>query len=228
MTGRHNETILGYCDEVDIENFLLIDIDNTFSPQLESWIAAAESIVNGYLGYTTASGILTERIVDEKTKIRVSPSGDLLIFPRKIPIQSVEGITLTKGSSYIDLTLNASDGTPKYDIPTGSASYIQYPGYELSTSGGSSIVTSFTDVRRSDGFVKLSYTAGFDTVPYDIRQATVNLVADMVMRHSNKEGLASITQGRVSKRWESRDGKSDFYLDAMELLGSYRIASLWI
>jgi hypothetical protein len=94
--------------------------------------------------------------------------------------------------------------------------------------GGTSIMTSFNDIKGSNGFVKIDYTAGFDTVPYDIRQATVNMVSDMVMRHTNKEGLASITQGRVSKRWETKDGQSDFVKDAYELLSSYRIASQWL
>jgi len=226
MTGRNNEIVLGYCNEVDVENFLLMDIDDSFSPQLQSWIASAEAIINGYLGYTTTSGILTEKIVGEKIPIRVTPEGDLIIFPRKIPIVSVEAISLVKGRSSINLTLTTG-GEDKFDIPA-TADWIQYPGYELSMTGGTSIMTSFNDIKGSNGFVKIDYTAGFDTVPYDIRQATVNMVSDMVMRHTNKEGLASITQGRVSKRWETKDGQSDFVKDAYELLSSYRIASQWL
>jgi hypothetical protein len=223
--GRNNETVLGYCNEVDVENFLLLDIDDTFSPQLNSWIAAAEAQVNRYLGYTTASGILLETIVDEKTSVRVSSTGDLMVFPRKYPISSIQNLSITKGSTDMILELE-DEGIPKYDIPT-SADYIQFSNNDLTVTGGS-VLTSFSSIRWSNAFVKLSYVAGYATVPADIRQATVNLVSDVVMRHTNKEGLASITQGRVSKRWEARDGKSDFYLDAFELLKPYRLASRWI
>jgi hypothetical protein len=224
-TGRHNEIILGYCDEVDIENFLLLDIDDTFSPQLQSWIAAAEAQVNRYLGYTTTSGILKETIVDEKIPIRVSTNGDLMIFPRKNPIDSVQSIELCKGSESISLTLS-NNGIDKYDIPA-SNDYIQFSGTDFALNGNI-LITDFWSVKSSNGFIKLSYTAGFDQVPADIRQATVNIVSDMVMRHSNKEGLVSITQGRVSKRWSERDGISDFVNDAFELLKPYRLASRWI
>jgi len=224
--GRNNEVLLNYCNEVDIENFLLLDIDDTFSLQLNSWIAVAEQQINRYLGYTTASGVLLETIVDEKTPVRVSSYGDLMVFPRKYPISSVQSISIVKGSESLDLTLTA-DGNNKYDIPT-SADYIQYSGSELALTG-TSIINDFYDVKYSHGFVKVSYVAGYATVPYEIRQATVNLVSDIVMRHSNKEGLESITQGRVSKRWSGRnDGKSDFYLDAIELLRPFRLASRWI
>jgi hypothetical protein len=52
----------------------------------------------------------------------------------------------------------------------------------------------------------------------------------MIMRHANKEGLESITQGRVSKRWYQRQegGESDFYKDALTLLKPYRIVSRWL
>lgn len=236
MAGRHY-TALGYCDEVDIENFLLTDIDDSFSPQIEDWIAGAESQINQYLGYTTASGIFAEAITDEVTKSYVDSDLNLKIFPRKTPIISVQGITLGKGTSRLSITLANGAGIPKYNIPS-TANYISYPQYEFSVSGGS-IISNLASIRGTEFYTYLSYISGYIKIPADIRLATVNLVSDTIMRHSNKEGLSSITQGRVTKRWADRigptsgdqaapAGASDFVLDAYALLRPYRISSQWL
>lgn len=226
--GRYY-TPLGYCDETDIENYLLLDVNNIFSSQIEDWIAAAELTVNGTIGYTTASGILREQIVGEKAKTRVDSDGNLKIFPRKIPIESISSVDLVKGTETISLALTDGAGNPKYDIPT-TADYISYPGYEFSITGAS-IVSNLHELRPADYYTKISYIGGYSSVPPDIRLATVCLVCDTIMRHANKEGLESITQGRVTKRYRSRfskeTGESDFWLDAMNLLSGYRIASTW-
>jgi hypothetical protein len=228
MAGR-NYTALGYCNEVDIENYLLLDINDIFSNQIEDWIATAETIVNDTIGITTASGILMEEIIGEKSKTRIDSDGNLKIFPRKIPIDELLSLQLVKGSDVITMTVNNNDGTKKYDIPS-SADYISYPAFEYSISGAS-IVANLHELRPTEFYTKINYRAGYRAVPPDIRLATVCLVCDMVMRHANKEGLESITQGRVSKRYSGRygnqSGQSDFWLDAMNLLNSYRISSLW-
>jgi hypothetical protein len=221
MPGNHYMP-LGYCDVIDIENFLLTEIDSTFEPQVLDWVSTAEQKINRYLGYTTASGIFMEQISGELTDVRVNTIGDLMVFPKKIPINSISGLSIVKGSDSISMTLEDDSGTDKYTISPNS-DYIIYPSGELET------YSSFHNLKYSKGYAKLNYIAGYDTVPGDIRQAAVNLVSDIVMRHSNKEGLESITQGRVTKRyWARTDGHSDFYLDAMDLLRPYRIASRWL
>lgn len=225
MAG-YNYTKLGYCEERDLENFLLTDIDDTFSQQIEDWIAGAEAQVNKYLGYTSPSGILLEDIVNERAYGKVDNEGNLLVYTKKQPIVTCSGIQLYKGTSTIDLTLT-SNGTDKYNL-SPTSEYIMYASEELSLSG-SSLIRNFYELRGSKFFVKVSYQGGYSTVPADIRMATVNLVADIIMRHSNKEGLASITQGRVTKRWlDRRDGESDFVKDAYNLLRPYRMASRWL
>ncbi len=224
MAGRHY-TPLGYCDQTDVENFLLLTIDSSFSPQIDDWIATAEKMANQYMGYTTASGILAESIVGETAISHIDGESNLMIFPRKIPIISISNVQLLKGTSNITLNLT-KDGTARYNIPT-TADYILYPDWELSLTGAS-IISSFGYIKYTKFFSKIDYVAGFTTVPADIRLATTNLVAEMVMRHSNKEGLISITQGKVSKRWGGKDNRSDFTQDAYDLLKNYRIASQWI
>ncbi len=225
MAGRHY-TKLGYADEIDIENFLLTDISNSFSAQIEDWIASAESQINKYLGYTSSTGILLEDIVNERAYGKVDDEGNLLVYPKKQPIITCSGIQLYKGTSTITLTVT-SGGTDKYNIsPTNE--YVLYPASEL-TLNGTSLLSSFQELRGTRFFVKISYQGGYSVVPADIRLATVNLVADIIMRHSNKEALASITQGRVTKRWmDRRDGESDFVKDAYKLLQPYRMPTRWL
>lgn len=215
MAG-YNYTSLGYADEQDIENFLLMDIDNSFSQQIEDWIAAAEKQVNRYLGYTTTSGILAEQITNEITRTSIDASGDLVVFPRKTPIISISSMGLVRGTSEQSLSLTDDSGNPKYTLPT-IGSYVSFPSAEIGYS-----------IRGMNSFLKMSYIAGFTEVPPDIRLATVNLVAETIMRHSNKEGLEFLAQGRISKRWATRqEGQSDFVKDAYELLKGYRQPARW-
>ena len=194
----------GYCSEEDIENFLLLDIDNSFSTQINSWIASAEKWIDNYLGYTTNSGILAEEFTNTvEDTATVDSEGNLVIFPRKVPIISVSAISLIKGTDSLDLTLT-SGGENKYQIAEETDSIV-YPGYELSFSG-SSVVKSFFDIRYTKFFVQMSYIAGYSTIPADINLATVNVASDTIMRHSNKEGLQSVSQGAISKSWFQREG----------------------
>lgn len=226
MAGR-NYTAIGYCNEVDVENFLLTDIDSSFSPQIEDWIATAEAEINKFLGYTSSTGILLEDIYHEVAYGKVDNESNLVVYTKKQPITTVSGIQLYKGTSTITLTLADSAGNNKWNLPP-NGEYAMYPNQELSISG-SSIINNFESLRGSKFFVKVDYRAGYTTVPADIRMATVNLVADKIMRHSNKDGLESISQGRVSKRWKGReDGESDFVKDAYKLIRPYRMASRWI
>jgi len=225
LAGTHYNS-MGYCDETDIENFLLLTIDSSFDTQIEDWIVVAEKQVNKYLGYTTTSGVWAEAITAEKAKGKVNGEGDLIVFPNKIPIISVSGIDLVKGTSSITLSLTNSAGIPRYDIPMEN-DRIYYPNQEFSLTGTSTI-GSFFNIKYQTFFTKLTYIAGYTSIPADIRMATVNLVADIVMRHSNKEALRSMTQGRISKSWMSREGMSDFYLDAINYLSPYRVTSQWL
>ena len=225
MSGRHY-TAKGYCDEVDIENFLLTDIDNTFSAQIEDWIATSEAEIDKYLGYTSSTGLLSEVITNESAYGKVDNEGNLVVYTKKQPITAISAVSLYKGTSSIALTLTDSSGNAKYNI-SPTSEYVLFPSEELSLSG-TSLITSYYELKGTKFFIHVSYTGGYATVPADIRMATVNLVADKIMRQTNKEGLASISQGRVSKRWLDRqDGESDFVKDAYKLLRPHRMTTRW-
>lgn len=221
---------LNYCTIEDVENLLLIDINDTFSPQINNWISISEDEVNKYLGFTTASGIFSESIVDEVSDTGVVDSNlDLNIFTRKHPVQSVSNIQLIKGTTYV--TLSLVDGvTPRYHIPN-SREKIVYPQGSIATSGGNMALGGFASLRWGSWYTKISYIAGYDVIPGPISQATALLVADKVMRQSNKEGLQTLIQGRITKQWfhqRQDNSNSDLVMDAHAMLDPYRVASRWL
>lgn len=218
----------GYCTEEDIENYLLTDINDSFSPQINNWIATAEDEIDNYLGYTTASGMLNEQIVAEVSSTAVvDENNDLIIYTRKRPINSVEKIELIAGTEKIELLLTSGDET-RYNIPEPK-SYIYYPEGELNTTGSTLALSGFRDIKYKKFLTRLSYTAGYELLPGPINMATIMIVSDFIMRHENKNGLSSITQGRVTKEYfQRKGGQSDLRLDAYDLIKQYKMTSGWL
>lgn len=217
-----------YSDITQLSNFLLVTIDSSFNTQIDDWISAAENYVDNYLGFTTASGLHNESIVNETLDVRIDGDLNLVIFPRKRPINSISALSIWKGSESITLDLTDSDGNTRYIKPVQN-NCIVYPSYELSISSGAYSISSFAELKYSRYYTKMSYIAGYTTIPKDIQLATTMVAADYFMRQANKEGLISVTQGRVSKRWGARrdDGKSPFLVDAENILQRYKITSGW-
>jgi hypothetical protein len=216
-----------YSDISSLENYLLIDIDASFESQVETWISAAEEYVDNYTGYTTASGMWNESIVNELSEARVDGDHSLVIHPRKSPVNSVSAIGINKGTQTITLNLTDGDGVARYILPSHKRVII-YPSNELSTTG-SLVLNDFVDIKYSRFYTKISYIAGYTSIPKIVSLATTMISADSVMRQANKEGLTALTQGKLSKRWaERRDGKSEWILDAEEYLKPYRLNSNWV
>ena len=216
-----------YATKTDIENLLLVDIDSSFNAQMDTWISTAEERVNEYLGYTTASGIWQESITEEVSEARVDGNMNLVIHPKKNPISSISGIDIVKGAKRFTLTLTRPNGEARYTIPTGDK-MIVFPSSEI-TGTGEFYIIRFSQIKYARFFTDIDYIAGYTSIPRPITLATSYLVADILMRQANKEGLSSITQGRVTKRWrEYGDGKSVYTINAEELLNHYRITSGWV
>ena len=218
---------LNYATGTDLANLLLISVDSTFTAQVDTWISTAEVMVNNYLGFVTASGIWNESVVNETNECRVDGDLNLVIYTRKRPINSVSAINVLKGPVSIALSLTDTEGNTRYTIPVPS-NVIVYPNYQLSLTA-STILHHFGIIKYSRFYTKVSYIGGYTSVPPPINLATVYFAADILMRQANKEGLSSITQGRITKRWaEEKDGKSNWMRRAEELLNFYRISSGWV
>src|SRR3990167_1230134 len=218
---------LNYATEVDLENLLLITVDASFSSQIDTWISAAEEMVDNYLGYTTASGLWQEQITGEFNEARVDGDLNLVIHPRKKPVSSLSSLSIQKGSEITTIGLTNGSGNNRYIIPV-QADCIVYPSFELSVSS-SVMLNRWSDIKFSRFYTKINYIAGYTTIPKPVALATTYYTADIFMRQANKEGLSYLSQGRIAKRWsETRDGKSLFILDAERMLQHYRISSGWM
>lgn len=179
------------------------------------------------MGYTTASGLWNEAVADERIEARVDGDLNLVVYPRKRPINSVSSLKIVRGTYNLDLSLTDDDGNTRYIIPTPSNALV-YPSYQMNTSVNT-ILLRFAQIKYVRFFTEMDYIAGYTTIPEDIVVATTLLASDIFMTHANKEGLVSITQGKIQKRWRQlTDGRSDFVIRAYDILNHYRIASGWL
>jgi hypothetical protein len=221
-------SLLNYATIDDLSNLLLVTIDPSFEPQVNSWISAAENYVNQYLGYTTASGLWNEEIHGETLDARVDGDLNLVIFPRKKPVNSVSAVALWRGSSTINLQLTNNNGQDRF-IQTALNNSIIYPNYELTITGSNVYIRNFAGIKFSRWFTKMDYIAGYTEIPPAITLATSMVAADTFMRHANREGLSMIMQGRLQKRWqERRPGQKSIWIsDAENILAQYRLTAGW-
>jgi len=229
---------LGYCTEEDVENILLTDINDSFSEQINNWMVAAEDTVNEFCGYTTASGIWNERVVEEVAEIgTIDSQNNLIIYPRKRPVNSVEKLELISGTDAVELTLtdgtriNANSETVpnyRYHIPEPK-NKIVYPEGELGTANGTLAISGFRDIKYKSFMTRLTYYGGYENIPGPINTATAMLVGEVTLRHKNKEGLSMLQQGRITKEWfQRRGGESDLVIDAFNMLQPYRNTARWV
>jgi hypothetical protein len=179
---------------------------------LSGMITRASAWVDDYLGYS----LKVEDIEDELAEATVTTDGDLMIFPRKIPIISVSKIGLKLGQYDTSLEIEDENGT-YYDIPE-PRHYILYPFQQLQLTGKVAL-KNLLQVRTRLYFTQISYRAGYETIP-DVIKDVVNLVAkDIFMRQVNPMGLGNVSQGGISMSYQT--GESDLVKRAKELLEPY-------
>lgn len=210
-------------------NYISIDEFNTYAPEvytsisgtynsttISGFIQRASAMVDNFLGYT----LPIETITAEKSEGKIDTDGSLVITPRKRPIEDVTAVSLVKGNDTITLTL--LDGADqKYDIPEPKTKFV-YPNAELSATGVS-VVASFYELRRNPFFAEITYRAGYETIPADIKEATTLYVRELFSKRSNTVGASEIRQGGITIKYEQRNGsKSDLVSDAESILQPYR------
>ena len=179
---------------------------------LSGMITRASDWVDNYLGYS----LMVEDIENELAEATVTTDGDLIIFPRKIPIVAVYKIGLKLGQYDTDLVLEDESGK-YYDIPE-PRHHILYPFQQLQLTGKVAL-KNLLQVRTRLYYTQISYRAGYEKIP-DVIKDAVNLVAkDIFMRQVNPMGLGSVSQGGISMSYQS--GESDLIKRAKELLEPY-------
>lgn len=194
-----------------------VDTSRYDAPTISGIISQASKIASDYLEYTP----LAENISNEVKQGIISPEGDLLIFPQKLPIVSVSAINIFRGATSVALTLQSS-GENKYNIDY-TARHIRYP-YEEVTLQGVPAFSDFYSLRGVQFYTKVSYRGGWEpsNLPGSIKQAVVLLCKDILSGQYNQMGASKLSQGAVSFEFINSKGRSKLVQDAYRLLGPYR------
>ena len=193
------------------------DFTNYTAATISGMISRASKWVDNYLQYSLG----VEEITSEKEEAVVSSDGNLIIYTRKRPLQSVSAISLKLGTANIALSMADGNGNARYDIPSRQT-HVVYPYQEIAFTGTLSI-RNFYQLRGITIYAVISYRAGYETIPDDIKDA-VNLVTkDIFIRQANPMDLAGMTQGAISMSFRDRDGgESDMIRDAKAILQDYK------
>ncbi len=153
-------------------------------------------------------------------RARISNEGELIINTRVRPIQSVQSITLEKGGFSTSLVLSQGS-TLLYQIPD-PANRIHFPNSYLYASGsflagGSSQLVS---LKYANVFCTTTYTAGYQTIPDDLKDACSLWAIDIIMRRANRAGVQSFSQGSLSMNFgrNAKDGDSSNVKEAKSIL----------
>lgn len=200
-----------------------VDVGQYPDATISGMITTASRWIDNILNYSLS----VENITGETQDGYVDSDYNLVIFPRKRPVETVTSIVLVKGTSTITLTLTNDGGTEKFIIPT-SKDRIIYPDRELSLATVS-VVGSFFYLRENfyndyhrRYFTRINYRAGYTAIPEDIQDATSLLVKEYISRGMNISGATRISQGGISMSFESRKGESDNVLDAKNIINRYK------
>lgn len=195
-----------------------LDFTNYSDATLSGVITRASQTVDNFLQYSLS----IESISNEKNEATVSSNGNLIIYSRKLPIISVSAVTIKLGTVNLNLTLTDGAGNQNYDIPS-RGSYVIFPYQQMQITGTFSI-RNFYQMRGLQLFSVMSYVAGYDTIPADIKDA-VNLFAkDIFIRQANPMDLSSTTQGAISMGFRGKNdyGESSLIKQGKSILQSYR------
>lgn len=193
--------------EVDTSQYTLATISGMIS-------AASKHIEN----FCQVDGFDLATVTNEIAKVVISNEGDLKLFPRRRPVQSITSVSLSRGTWNLSLTLT-NNGSPIYHIETPGDAVV-YPNTFL-TSVGTFTMNDLRDLRRYSVYATVSYVAGFQTIPANIKAACALFTRDFLQKRLNAAGVAQITQGGITVKYSEKDGKSDDVVDAERLLQDY-------
>ena len=130
-----------------------LDLSNYTDATISGMITRASAYMDNYLQYS----LVTEAITGEKTEAVVNTTGELVIFTRKLNIQSVQAIKLNVGPTAVSLALNTSNGQSNLQIPARGTSVV-YPWMPFAWTG-SVAITNFFNLRNWDIYATIDYTA---------------------------------------------------------------------
>lgn len=207
-----------------IQNLITVSGFKLNNPEVDvtPW---SDTTLSGYISrctrwmqnYCEVEGFATQSVTSERAPAAISTMGDLTIYPRIRPIQSVSAVRLVKGGFSTNLTLSGTSGQLYYQMPYPYTSIV-YPSSYLAGAGtlmigGSSQLVS---LRGAGVFYEIDYTGGYATIPEDLQQACELVLRDYLNRRYNNLGADSVHQGSFG--FSMMKDESMWILEAKEIL----------
>jgi hypothetical protein len=165
-----------------------------------------------------------ETLTDEISKAFIDSDNSLIIFPRKVPLISISAVSIVKGSAEVDITLTNGLNQNIYTIPS-SADRIIFPIGDISLQSVS--ILDFGTLRNVDFYSKITYQAGYATIPPVIKEATALFALESITRNLNITGASSVSQGGISISYGSNGGSTKLSNEAQRLLAGFVKVTGW-
>ena len=211
---------MNYITPAEFEQFNPeLDFSQYTNATISGMISRASKYMDSYLQYT----LQLEAVVDEKAEAVVNSTGELVVYTRKLNIQSVQSIKLNVGPTAVELQLLNGNGQSNVQIPSRRTSMV-YPWMPFAWTGTVAI-TNFFSIRSWDIYATVAYTAGYADIPDDLKDACNLLTKDIFIRQSNPQNLSSMRQGGISMSFNTNnnpEGKSWMKLQAESMMNEYK------
>lgn len=190
----------GYTTIEKVENYLLIDVEEYFEPQVEEWIGQVEKMIDRMTGRGTFIAETEGEELAVSEKLYDGDGSDTLLTDDLISIESIE----------IDDNDPLDPDEPDYYLYPANRT----PKNKIKLNGG-----VFTKGNQN---VKVNAVWGYsEDVPEDIVFAATVIVAGIINASGNQQGIRSMTIGNYSVTYDGEKGFDDFK-KAEEILKSYK------
>lgn len=197
---------MSYANEGKLENYLTIDVDNSFSDQISEWAEAVDEYIDNYCGRTFGDDGSETRYFngDGRKELDVDDFQSITSVEILEPNSDDTMFTLTEGreEDYLTYPYNS---TVKYRL-------IMTP------------VSQGGNWKKGTKNIKITATWGRSTVPKDIELAATMLLAGIVEKGLKGGSVASESLGDYSVSFKEVDAISSV-MGVQEILKKHK---LWI
>lgn len=189
------------------------DLDTSSYTTTSGLITRASELVRNYCD---VDGFIYSTVTDERDRAYINTSGELIIAPRRAPVQQGDMISIELEVGDVEQTLTLSDsGVSRYKALIDEKLIIYPSNYLIAHGTG---LFAF----RSKGIIsKISYVGGYEVIPASLKEATVLYVRHLVTRAYNPTGAQQFSQGSYSQTMpvaRLSAGQSTFSIEAQTIL----------
>jgi len=191
-----------YCTIEDVENYMSIDIESSFTSQVKIWIQWMTEYVEGQTGRVfIADSSNSEKVYEVDLRRSVSVGGRLVS-----PTELIVDEFVNTSTSAIKLTLDDEE-LDEDEFLLYPATVEKLPKTRLVLKKDTGLV--FTEGEQN---IKVEAKWGYSiAAPGEIKFATIVLVAGMINESWSSEGeMSSITLGRYTMSFKDEQQLKDF------------------